>query len=341
MTRLYDNLRRTVEDFPAATVLSVDNVSEYIYDKYEPYNESWKSAPTLAPMLNPLFIETLKPKNAPKALPNKWGALFKWESDNLKTRFQGKLVPAGMPRDLVNSLWDQYWHNAHWLMEYQLSISIDGRIYADDFIGICALDKSGKYIGNTHISACIGNGYFAQKQHEWVKRSSGKTFDEIEKGQRDGLIPKPYMGKQPSHASEGDQLDALIHPMLTALLMGLTLAHCKNVELVSQEPPDKLSNRAMKHYGKHLIKYHILKVNPLRTVVHVDGGEDNPEKSKESHSKPLTIFRGHFKDFRDGKGLFGKYKEIYWWDQHVRGNEENGVVIKDYAVTEPVAEVSA
>lgn len=338
MTRLYDNLRRTVEDFPVATVLSVDNVAEYIYDKYEPYNESWKSAPTLAPMLNPLFIETLKPKNAPKELPNKWGALLKWESVNLKIKFAAKLRGFGMPQDYFDFLWGEFWQDAHWLMEYQLSAMVDGRVYLTDVVGFCGLDKNGKYISNTHISVCAKNGYLDQKQQEYVKRSTGKSLEDIFEGRRDGSITESITLDKPSHASESDQVDAYIHPMLTALLMGLTLAHCKNVELVSQEPPDKLSNRAMKHYGKHLIKYHILKVNPLRTVVHVDGGEDNPEKSKESHPKPLTIFRGHFKDFRDGKGLFGKYKEIYWWDQHVRGNEENGVVIKDYAVTEPQAE---
>ena len=59
-------------------------------------------------------------------------------------------------------------------------------------------------------------------------------------------------------------------------------------------------------------------------------------KSEETGLKhALHICRGHFKDYRDGKGLFGRYKDIYWWESQVRGNGEHGVVLKDYNVNEP------
>lgn len=45
--------------------------------------------------------------------------------------------------------------------------------------------------------------------------------------------------------------------------------------------------------------------------------------------------RGHFADYRKGKGLFGKLKGLYWINSHVRGSEEHGVVEKDYAVAAP------
>ena len=41
--------------------------------------------------------------------------------------------------------------------------------------------------------------------------------------------------------------------------------------------------------------------------------------------------RGHFKDY-SVKGLFGKYKKVYWWDSQVRGEVIGGVVDKDYRV---------
>ena len=49
----------------------------------------------------------------------------------------------------------------------------------------------------------------------------------------------------------------------------------------------------------------------------------------------LHICRGHFKDYRDGRGLFGKHKGLYWWEQNVRGSIEQGVHIKDYRVRTP------
>lgn len=39
--------------------------------------------------------------------------------------------------------------------------------------------------------------------------------------------------------------------------------------------------------------------------------------------------RGHFKDF-SAKGLFGKYKGVYWWGDQVRGDSAQGVIDKDY-----------
>ncbi len=45
-----------------------------------------------------------------------------------------------------------------------------------------------------------------------------------------------------------------------------------------------------------------------------------------------------FKDFSKGKGLFGKYKDVFWWDSQVRGRVDQGVVLKDYAIDQPSQE---
>jgi hypothetical protein len=33
----------------------------------------------------------------------------------------------------------------------------------------------------------------------------------------------------------------------------------------------------------------------------------------------MHICRGHFRDYREGKGLFGKYKQLVWTPMTVRG----------------------
>ena len=44
------------------------------------------------------------------------------------------------------------------------------------------------------------------------------------------------------------------------------------------------------------------------------------------------IFRGHFKNYTEGNGLFGKYHGIYYWESGIRGNKAIGTVVKDYQI---------
>lgn len=132
-------------------------------------------------------------------------------------------------------------------------------------------------------------------------------------------------------------IDHLFSTMFHTVLMAISLMHSKNVELVEQIPPAKLSKKAEKKYGQPLTRYCVIKVNPMRTLKR-STGETDIEVSKSQSNRPMTIVRGHFKDFRDGKGLFGKYKDIYWWDQHVIGDPELGVIEKDYKVLAPKGE---
>lgn len=122
--------------------------------------------------------------------------------------------------------------------------------------------------------------------------------------------------------------------MFQTVMMTITFMHSKNVELIEQIPPAKLSRKAEKKYGQPLTRYCVIKVNPMRTLKRPTGETDIEVHKSQSH-RPMTIVRGHFKDFRDGKGLFGKYRDIYWWDQHLVGDPEIGVIEKDYEVLAP------
>lgn len=126
---------------------------------------------------------------------------------------------------------------------------------------------------------------------------------------------------------------AEIHQVLAEMyipLMAIGLMHCKNVELIDEVPPPKLSRKAEQRYGVPMVKYKVLKVNSMRREY-----ADDDRDSQPGIPKSLHICRGHFKDYRNGGGLFGKYEGIYWWDQHVRGDAKRGVVVKDYDVQAP------
>lgn len=76
------------------------------------------------------------------------------------------------------------------------------------------------------------------------------------------------------------------------------------------------------------VRYHVLKLkvgSKLRSL--------EPPKGTGDRATPLTMVRGHFKNFA-AAGLFGKYKgdkySHIWCPNFVRGNVEDGVVLKDY-----------
>lgn len=107
----------------------------------------------------------------------------------------------------------------------------------------------------------------------------------------------------------------------------LALIHCRNVEVVDRPAPPApiLKQRAKK--GIPYIQYKTLEVMPLRKVY-----QNGQRKNGEPEPKALHFVRGHFKDFT-AKGLFGKYKGVYWWDSAVRGDVAKGIIDKDYKVS--------
>lgn len=110
-------------------------------------------------------------------------------------------------------------------------------------------------------------------------------------------------------------------------LLSLSFFHCKNVEFKKAPPPNQKLQKARGRKGKlPLIRWHTLTIEPVKRIIAAanNGNSDLTPKA-------LHICRGHFKDFSE-RGLFGKYKGLYWWDSQVRGTSKSGVVLKDYQV---------
>lgn len=77
-----------------------------------------------------------------------------------------------------------------------------------------------------------------------------------------------------------------------------------------------------------MLDYRVLNIEPMKAVMSTEGclESDGPKVA-------LHLCRGHFKDFRNGPGLFGKHKGIFWWEGSVRGSLSKGRVDKDYSVS--------
>ena len=145
---------------------------------------------------------------------------------------------------------------------------------------------------------------------QWLERKANVQFDEAD-----------------------DWLRKTTLEMIAVGLFAVSLLHCKNVELVDGETtkqerrPTKLFERKK---GTPAAKWKVLNIEPMRRVLREEG-----QIETNGLLNALHICRGHFKDYRHGKGLFGRHKDIYWWDQQLRGDEAAGVVIKDYNVKPP------
>lgn len=122
-------------------------------------------------------------------------------------------------------------------------------------------------------------------------------------------------GITPEDAKRGQ---TFLYPMLLAL----SFLHCKNVEIVSG---GKIRVKSAQKAAPK-VKVYTLQIEPIKKILDAAGARNTGIK------QALHICRGHFKDFSKGKGLFGKYKGLYWWDAQVRGSAELGFIAKDYQV---------
>lgn len=147
------------------------------------------------------------------------------------------------------------------------------------------------------------------------------------------LIVSPRLHKHLGDINEISQeakLLLLLSQNVYPALLAISFMHCKNVTLKKQAIPKGLVKKAQKKHGYTPVRYHVLDIEPMKKVLRYEG---NAEKT--GLKMALHICRGHFKDYSKGSGLFGKYQGLYWWDSHVRGSIEEGVVVKDYNVNPP------
>ena len=134
--------------------------------------------------------------------------------------------------------------------------------------------------------------------------------------------------KTSDYSEEHDAFARLIKTIyLHPVLLALSFMHCKNTVLTEHNPPVKVQRKRAKNNRPPLTKYYTLDIERPKTILKTEGKIDEVGLQRALH-----ICRGHFKDYSNGKGLFGKYKGLYWWDSTVRGNPDAGRIKKDYAI---------
>lgn len=102
------------------------------------------------------------------------------------------------------------------------------------------------------------------------------------------------------------------HPALLAI----SFLHCRNVRIVDEAVPKPLAKKYHARHGVWPARYKTLEIHPLKEILRHEG---KSESTGLKHA--LHICRGHFRDYREGKGLFGKYKTVVWTPATVRGTK--------------------
>jgi hypothetical protein len=134
-----------------------------------------------------------------------------------------------------------------------------------------------------------------------------------------------------SHGSILGQ-DASTQVGAAALVAWTTLAmmNCANIDTIEHHAPDAFQKARREAGKKPLVSHHTVRVDLDKTPRQVaaeglpgDGDNSTPRRHKK---------RGHMKDYRGGKGLFGRYKGVWYWGPSLAGSEDAGVVVSDYEV---------
>jgi hypothetical protein len=134
---------------------------------------------------------------------------------------------------------------------------------------------------------------------------------------------------EPLESSVVGDLHGFADEARSVSLMTLALLNCKNVHTVEKPCSPKLAKRYLERRGHKRPRYYVLDIEPMKQIIRKESGGESVTLAKVLH-----ICRGHFKNF-DDKPLFGRLKGTYWWQPHVRGTAEAGVVEKDYRIKLP------
>lgn len=128
----------------------------------------------------------------------------------------------------------------------------------------------------------------------------------------------PTYFKEMNDESAGDIL---------GLVFGLLkLIHCKNITTEKIPAPHKLNRKRARLGKQELFDYHVL------NVITPSQKRESPSRVPSLSHNRVHLCRGHFKEYTQENPLFGRHTGLYWWQPHVRGQNRDGVVMKDYSV---------
>ena len=305
------------EELDGVTVISCDNVSRYFFEETDQEHWDMNDFPNIAPPFAYFWLDMKAPSKViskergitiwrPPA-PEYWGfqcyGIDLYSKDEQDT-FLETCIAAH--RDHFQSILPL----SRWAMDMYLFVYQQGSITGPMWIWRLMVDDQGQIVRSPKTNeAIVSSGCTS----DWVQAQIDELAQDI--GHEAAMI---------------DMYHTILPYWYTALL-SISFMHCKNTALDPVNPPLKVPhNKNQKRRGVQPyqpVPYKVLDIRPMKEVLRTEGQSHHVDASKALH-----ICRGHFRDYSQGKGLFGKYKGIYWVAQHVKGTSSQGVTTKDYSI---------
>jgi hypothetical protein len=113
---------------------------------------------------------------------------------------------------------------------------------------------------------------------------------------------------------------------LTILEFFLLLLNCKNITTKNHAPPVNQNKARRRKKVQELFTYKTLQIKiPSEYQRHF-------KNLPTGEHLRIHLCRGHPKEYTAEAPLFGKYVGLWWWQPQLRGQNKEGIVLKDYEV---------
>jgi len=107
----------------------------------------------------------------------------------------------------------------------------------------------------------------------------------------------------------------------------LRLMSCKNISTELIKAPEKLNKKRLRNGKLPIFDYYVLNIDPLSKSKHAYHNPSIPLSHNRVH-----LCRGHFKTYTKEHPLLGRGIGTYWWQPHARGQNKEGMIVKDYKI---------
>jgi hypothetical protein len=144
---------------------------------------------------------------------------------------------------------------------------------------------------------------------------------------QDGSLLNFWMSHATAQLSKNESMQ-----VAAASLVGwttLSMMNCANIDTIEHKAPEAFQKARVKSGKLPLVSYRTVRVEASKTPRQIAA----PSLPGDGTTPRLHKKRGHLKDYRRGKGLFGRYKGVWFWGDMTAGSAEKGIVETDYEVT--------
>lgn len=112
-----------------------------------------------------------------------------------------------------------------------------------------------------------------------------------------------------------DKIGEVARQIVRPMMFALSILNCKNAVQRDARQAQALVKARTRRGLWSRSSFKIIEIRPI-------GRKSKPTEAADSpiRKRKVDIRRGHFKNYQEGSGLFGKLHGLYWWDQFVEGD---------------------